>query len=127
MRTAVHLAAVAAGCVVLGPSAIADVERPAASVSAGQLRGEQLASGGAAFEGIPFAKPPVGPLRWREPEPASVWTGVREATSFGAPCAQNSGGGMLAASSEDCLYLNVWTPAKSASDKLPVFVWFYLH
>jgi para-nitrobenzyl esterase len=82
-----------------------------------------------AFLGIPFAKPPVGPLRWHEPVPAASWSGVRQATTFGAHCMQpkiyadmifrDPGG------SEDCLTLNVWTPAKDKSAKLPVMVWIF--
>jgi para-nitrobenzyl esterase len=111
---------------VLGLSARADVDRqPVAAVTAGQLRGELLASGGAAFEGIPYAQPPVGPLRWREPAPAAPWTGIREATSFGAPCAQNAGGRPLDVSSEDCLYLNIWTPEWPVRSPKPVVVWLH--
>ena len=79
------------------------------------------------YRGIPFAAPPVGDLRWREPQPAVKWDGTRQAAKFGAACMQgrapggNGGPGM----SEDCLYLNVWTPAKSAQDRIPVFVWIY--
>ncbi|HZZ19365.1 MAG TPA: carboxylesterase family protein, partial [Opitutaceae bacterium] len=81
------------------------------------------------FEGIPFAAPPVGALRWREPQPAPHWDGVRMATAFGARAMQGSiYSDMLFRDkrmSEDCLYLNVWTPAKSAADKLAVMVWIY--
>lgn len=81
------------------------------------------------YRGIPFAAPPVGDLRWRAPQPASKWDGVRRADKFGPACMQamrnpagdDQGPGM----SEDCLYLNVWTPAKSASQRLPVLVWIY--
>jgi para-nitrobenzyl esterase len=81
----------------------------------------------AVYRGIPFAAPPVGDLRWRAPKPASRWQGVLRADKFGPACIQAaapdipSGVGM----SEDCLYLNVWTPAKSAKDRLPVLVWIY--
>jgi len=95
------------------------------SVSAGAVRGAPMARGGAVFKGIPFAQPPVGELRWRPPEPVKPWTGVREATSFGAPCAQNAAGRMLEASREDCLYLNVWTPEWPARSRLPVMVWLH--
>jgi para-nitrobenzyl esterase len=82
-----------------------------------------------AFRGIPFAAPPVGPLRWKAPQPARSWTGVREAKAFGPRCMQaRPYSDMVFRSngvSEDCLYLNVWTPAKSARERLPVLVYFY--
>jgi para-nitrobenzyl esterase len=73
------------------------------------------------FKGIPFATPPVGDLRWRAPKPAAHWDGVRKADEFGPVCMQGNNQKM----SEDCLYLNVWTGAKSAGDKRPVMVWIY--
>lgn len=75
------------------------------------------------FRGIPFAAPPVGDLRWRAPQPAAKWEGVRQATRFAPDPIQGAGTGPGV--SEDCLYLNVWTPAKSASDRVPVLVWIY--
>lgn len=81
------------------------------------------------FLGIPYAAPPVGDLRWKPPQPAPNWSGVRKADQFGARCMQgNVFGDMVfrdAGLSEDCLNLNVWTPAKSARDRLPVMVWIY--
>ena len=81
------------------------------------------------FKGIPFAAPPVGELRWKEPQPVSPWKGVRKATEFGARCMQaRIYEDMVfrdAGPSEDCLYLNVWTPGISAKTKLPVMVWIY--
>jgi len=74
------------------------------------------------YKGIPFAAPPVGDLRWRPPQPAAKWEGVRAADKFGPDPYQGDGKNGV---SEDCLYLNVWTPAKSAGDKLPVLVWIY--
>jgi para-nitrobenzyl esterase len=82
------------------------------------------------FKGIPFAAPPVGDLRWREPQPVAKWSGVRKADEFGPRCMQRTGPGAdywfrSASASEDCLYLNVWTPAKSARERLPVLVYIY--
>src|SRR5262249_5439160 len=86
------------------------------------------------FKGIPFAAPPVGELRWRAPQPVARWTGVRKAEKFGAVCVQPKGAGRLniavdlpdsPAASEDCLYLNVWTAARSAAERRPVMFWIY--
>ena len=75
------------------------------------------------YLGIPFAAPPTGELRWRPPAPVQPWDGVRQATAFAAnpPQPPQTSPGQ----SEDCLYLNIWTPAKSADEKLPVMVFFY--
>ena len=81
------------------------------------------------FKGIPFAQPPVGDLRWKEPQPVKNWKGVRKADKFGPRAMQRPifsdmqfrSNGI----SEDCLYLNVWTPSKSGKDHLPVLVYFY--
>lgn len=75
------------------------------------------------YKGIPFAVPPVGDLRWKAPQAPAKWEGVRQATKF-AP-APMQGGNPPSGKSEDCLYLNIWTPAKSASDKIPVMVYIY--
>lgn len=89
------------------------------------------------FKGIPYAAPPSGDLRWREPQPPPSWEGIRDATRFCSSCIQNRVYTHLPngpwteefmvqdSISEDCLFLNIWTPAKSASDKLPVLV--FLH
>jgi para-nitrobenzyl esterase len=98
---------------------------PEVGVTGGRIEGAALEKGGAVFKGIPFAQPPVGDLRWREPQPVKPWTGARDATKFGAPCAQNSGGKMLESSREDCLFLNVWSPDWPAKAKLPVMVWLH--
>src|SRR5690349_18460323 len=68
-------------------------------------------SGLIVYRGIPFAAPPLGELRWRAPQPAAKWDGVREAVKFAPDPYQGDGKGNV---SEDCLYLNVWTPAKSS-------------
>ncbi len=82
-----------------------------------------------AFKGIPFAAPPVGDLRWQPPQPAAAWKGVRQAKDFGAHCIQSSGYPDMIfhdpGPSEDCLTLNVWTPAKIKGSKLPVMVWIF--
>lgn len=75
------------------------------------------------YKGIPFAAPPVGELRWRAPQPAEKWEGVKLADKFAPGPIQ--GGNPPSGKSEDCLYLNVWSPAKSAKEKVPVFVWIY--
>src|SRR5580704_17699959 len=79
------------------------------------------------FRGIPYAAPPVGKLGWREPQPVAHWEGVRKAVQFGAICMQPAPRGATSAPnmSEDCLFLNVWTSASSASDRRPVMVWIH--
>ena len=82
------------------------------------------------YQGIPFAAPPVGDLRWRAPAAPAAWTGVRNADKFAPACMQvplvNKELGMESTPvNEDCLYLNVWTPAKSPNEKLAVMVWIY--
>lgn len=79
------------------------------------------------YKGIPFAAPPVGDLRWRAPQPATHWEGVRKADQFGPVCMQQARGPAASgpAPSEDCLYVNVWTAAKSSSERRPVIVWTY--
>ena len=95
----------------------------------GRLRGV-VENGIAIFKGIPYAAPPTGRFRWRPPQPAAAWEGVRDAFAFGPDCAQSGWGGapgtIIKGSSEDCLYLNVWAPAGvKAKSKLPVMVWIH--
>ena len=84
------------------------------------------------YRGIPYAAPPVGDLRWKAPQPPAAWQGVRQATEFSKACWQTpypAAAAIYQAKlpplSEDCLYLNIWTPGKSAKDKLPVMVWIH--
>ncbi|HMD61783.1 MAG TPA: carboxylesterase family protein [Opitutaceae bacterium] len=98
-------------------------------VAGGVVRGRMLPDGhGAVFKGIPFAQPPVGDLRWREPMPVAAWTGVRDAGQSGPPATQAPLGWndrSASASGEDCLYLDVWTPAGQAPAHNPVMVWIH--
>ncbi|MBZ5675519.1 MAG: carboxylesterase family protein [Acidobacteriia bacterium] len=96
---------------------------PIVTISTGQLRGSLTSNGGAVFKNIPFAQPPVGQLRWREPLPAKAWTGVRDATAFGPMCNQNDNKSMP--HSEDCLQLNVWTTKWPQTSPVPVMVWIH--
>jgi len=124
-----------------GSSSRAPVTGPVVHVSSGQIRGT-LRGSTAVFLGIPYAAPPVGVLRWREPQPPASWTGVRDATKPGSACVQDEAGvggfiKPLAAaygatyqivpisSSEDCLFLNVWAPGWSHETRLPVMVWLH--
>ena len=85
---------------------------PIVATADGRLRG-QAAGTIDEFLGIPYAAPPVGPLRWRPPQPAAHWTGVRPATQFGPHCPQTGSPFGLASMSENCLFLNVYAPAGS--------------
>ncbi len=110
------------GCLPLH-AAFADVS--SARVTGGSVSGV-VENGVAAFKGVPFAAPPVGDRRWKAPAPVQPWSGVRRADAFANACMQAPNTqGNTAPVSEDCLYLNVWTPAKSADAKLPVIVWIH--
>ncbi|HCL83737.1 MAG TPA: carboxylesterase, partial [Chitinophagaceae bacterium] len=105
-----------------------DNSLPTVKTANGLVQGTQ-ASGISMFKGIPYAQPPVGELRWKEPQPVKNWEGTRRADHFAARAMQLPvfsdmqfrSDGM----SEDCLYLNIWTPAKTGKEELPVLVYFY--
>ena len=105
-----------------------DTAAPRIKVNNGTLEGINE-SGIFSFKGIPYAQPPVGNLRWKEPMPAKNWDGIRKADKFGPRAMQLPLFGDMNfrsnGMSEDCLYLNVWTPAQTGKEKLPVLVYFY--
>ena len=116
-------------------SALAGISDPVKTGS-GMVSGVRLKSGVRAFKGIPFALPPVGALRWKEPQPPEPWSGVRKADKFGNVCMQQSAPKRIPVNtavdlpdsprmSEDCLYLNLWTAASRANARLAVMVWIY--
>jgi para-nitrobenzyl esterase len=94
-------------------------ESPSVAVTGGKIQGSRAGSG-AVFKGIPFAAPPVGDLRWREPQPVQPWTRVRDASKFSPRCMQTGQD-----VSEDCLYLNVWTPEWPPKSRRPVMLWIH--
>ncbi len=102
---------------------------PEVQTMLGRVQGARLWDGTAVFRGLAFAKPPVGDLRWRAPEPVAAWTGVRPATTKAASCPQTSYGAWNAVDGargqEDCLYLDVRTPNPLTGAKLPVMVWIH--
>ena len=122
-------------------AAAAASDAPVVEIADGKLRGLLFGSG-LVFKGIPFASPPTGDLRWREPQPVVPWSGVRDATRSGSSCTQSTSGlndflaplaqaygaryvGEPVQSSEDCLYLNVWMPVGPPGNPLPVMVWLH--
>ncbi|NJM11056.1 MAG: carboxylesterase family protein [Synechococcaceae cyanobacterium SM1_2_3] len=104
----------------------ADAMPYSALTEQGWVEGFQTRAGSVAYLGLPFAMPPTGDLRWQPPKPIEAWlTVVRQAASFAPPCPQVDSNG-TAFGSEDCLYLNVWTPISATeSSKLPVMVFMH--
>ena len=101
------------------------------NVDGGQITGAVDEQGVRSYKGIPFAAPPIGERRWRPPEAVLPWDGVRDGTQFGATCPQTPypAGSMYAQKpqpqSEDCLFLNVWSAAKTSAERRPVMVWIH--
>jgi para-nitrobenzyl esterase len=135
-----------AGVATMSVVSSAQQAPPVVRVDSGELQGV-IDSGVVSYKGIPFAAPPVGDLRWRPPQPAARWTGVRQSAEFGADCMQGRFGPppppsgaptarpiatsapaapMMPAPSENCLFVNVWSPANAVPGaKLPVMFWIY--
>lgn len=121
------IVAALAAALLFGGAAFAQ-DGPLVRTTLGAVRGETRSDGTSVFRGMPFAEPPIGARRWRPPQPAATWRGVRVATSPGPACAQNSYGWNEAdarRSSEDCLYLDVRTPRLGQRARLPVMVWIH--
>lgn len=119
-------------CLPFGARALPIMPAPQVLVEGGEVAGDRSMSGIHpihVFRGIPYAAPPTGANRWREPQRLAPWAGTREVKLFGPRCMQTDAPGMAFRSlsmSEDCLYLNVWAPAASpANGKLPVLVYFH--
>ena len=122
-------------CAAVAVCAFAEIKDPV-NTADGPIAGVTLPSGVRVFKGIPFGAPPVGPLRWKEPQPPERWTQVRKAETFGNVCVQPSSPKRVPVNvsvdlpdspkvSEDCLYLNVWTAANRANARLPVMVYLF--
>jgi len=109
-------------------AAAANAAETQVKTTAGVVKGATTEDGKIrVYKGIPFAAPPVGELRWAAPKPAAAWQGAREATEFGARCVQGQvfDDIVFTNKSEDCLNLNLWTPAQKADERLPVMVWIH--
>lgn len=113
------------------PTALKDPIKTDAGLIAGSTMIGEAGKAVRIYKGIPYAAPPVGDLRWKAPQPVTPWTGVKQVTEFTPWCTQIfptmkwMGSIPESGMSENCLYLNVLTPAKAASDKLPVMVWIH--
>lgn len=114
-------AATALGIAAAHGTAMAQQNPPLAETANGAVGGK-MEDGLAVFLGIPYAAPPVGALRWREPEPAAPWDGTLDATAFGYSCIQEYD---IGPTSEDCLTLNIWAPEWPIAEPKAVMVWFH--
>ncbi len=114
--------------VMLAVAPCAFTQIQAARVTGGEVSGI-LVDGISIFKGIPFAAPPMGERRWKSPQPVIPWSGIRTAEAFAPGCMQDTSMAKVMGApdtvSEDCLYLNVWTSAKTPKERLPVIVWIY--
>jgi para-nitrobenzyl esterase len=125
-----NMSVVLAACLslsILG-SPLADGAPVAVHLKAGELVGGSLAAGGSVFKGIPYAAAPTGTKRWQSPQAFAAWQGTRAATAYGPACEQPGQGwndSLVASMSEDCLYLNVWTPAVKPKVRFPVMIWIH--
>lgn len=126
MRSILPFVALAAIASTVSTPALAD-ENATVTVDTGQVEG-RAQDAVLSWKGIPFAAPPVGALRWRAPQPAATWQGVRSAEAYGNDCMQvpfpSDAAPLGTPPAEDCLYLNVWRPA-NGEKKLPVIFWIY--
>src|SRR5689334_22429037 len=118
------------GAVLFGLLPLRLADAPRVKIDTGTLQGlVDSTSGVLVFRGIPYAAPPVGELRWRAPQPAAKWSGVRDASKLGHNCMQHQPyddiDPFTAGVSEDCLYLNVWTATLNPKQKRPVMVWIH--
>ena len=118
------VSSLAAGC--------EDVDLESVQIDSGPVQGAVEQVDGQevwSFKGIPYAAPPVGELRWRPPQPVETWVAPRDCTEFGPSCPQPAMLGTFSftvgRTDEDCLYLNVWSPATASEERLPVMVWLH--
>jgi para-nitrobenzyl esterase len=129
MKRPARSAALAAALLLSAALPVAAQTAGAVRTASGLVSGTTDPGGIRVFRGVPFAAPPVRELRWREPQPVKSWTGVRPADRFGPRCMQAPIYSDMvfrsAGVSEDCLYLNIWTPARTAGERLPVLVYFF--
>ncbi len=133
-RAAAGLTILLAVLAIAAWNAATDAAIVTVKTESGLLSGAPPTAGVTAYLGIPYAAPPVGELRWKPPQPALRWDGIRKADTFGTSCMQNQAGSRLPWTEEfmtqgpigeDCLFLNVWTAARAPNGRVPVMLWIY--